>query len=134
MGFPLRLGTLELRVTGRRFVMRVALLAALTIVGIAVIAGQAAPKPKPEEKPQVRTVTTTETVTVTPPACEQLVTDTDAFIAVTGDYLTAGNNALDALLAFDDKALHQQVQKMHRLEDRYGAVMDRYQDSRAGCL
>jgi hypothetical protein len=113
--------------------VRYILLGAIVLVGIMILSIWPTAMAKPPPAP-TKTVVVTQTKTITPPACEQLTTDTDAFINVTDDFLSAGNAALDALLAFDDEALHQEVKKMRRLEDRYGAVMDRYQDSRAGCL
>ena len=77
-----------------------------------------------------------ETVVVakTPPGCDRFARNADAFVAVTDEFLGAQNAALDAVIDQDKVALQVTVAEMERISVRYDDVMDRYADSRAGCL
>lgn len=78
--------------------------------------------------------TNTEVVEKTPKGCEKFARNADAFVAVTSEFLATQNDAVDAVLDDDPEQLEIAVSSMNELSNKYSRVMDRYSNTRAGCL
>jgi hypothetical protein len=118
------------RVSARMWVTRLAVAAVITAAimfgAVAWAANNQPPAPKPK--------TIEKVVETTPEGCAQFVKDADAFVSVTSAFLGAQNQAVESIFDGDRKGLDEAVEGMEHLQDRYDEVMDRYSESRAGCL
>ena len=116
--------------SARQEVVRIiaATVVAVTLLGVVMVLNW--PEPSGARSPP----TETTVVTKTPHGCERFARNADAFVAVTDEFLGAQNAALDAVIDQDKVALQATVVEMERISVRYDDVMDRYADSRAGCL
>ena len=127
MGGAPKLVALVVCVSPRGEVLRIigATAIALTLLGTVMVLNW--PEPlfvKPE----------TVVVTKTPAGCDRFARNADAFVAVTDEFLEVQNTALSAVIDQDKVALEATVTEMEHISVRYDNVMDRYADSRAGCL